>query len=351
MSPSAINPQAVSVVIIGAGIAGVAVSIALAKENPNLQITVYEKRAGFTELGVGVGIGPNAVRAMGLITPELRRAYDGIVTLNGQKDKLNTDFDIFAGDGELRGQFLGEMLAREGIPHGGVNRIALMDALTSLLPESVEFVFGKTVEKVAAIDDDDDDHTKKGVMVSFSDGTEIIADTVIGCDGIRSKCREMIVGKGQKYTTPVFSGRYCYRAVIPMDEAVKAIGPIAQTRRLIAGHGRHILLFPVQKGKGLNMAAFVDTKGQPWTHERWLVPATIEDVQRDFSGFDESSMKLLGVRTSCNGLQPCCPRTLTVEIVADPQNREMGPFRLSRGAHFCRSVRPLLRPGRCRTCL
>lgn len=292
MSPSATNPQTVSVAIIGAGIAGVAVSIALAKENPNLQITVYERRPGITELGVGVGIGPNAVRAMALISPELREAYNGIVTLNGQKDKLNTDFDIWAGDGELRGEFLGEMLAREGIPHGGINRIALMDALVGLVPESVEFVFGKTVEKVAASTAADDD---EGVTVSFTDGTEVMFDTVIGCDGIRSKCREMIVGKGHKYSTPVFSGRYCYRAVIPMDEAVAAIGPVAQTRRLITGHGRHILLFPVQKGKGLNMAAFVDTKGQPWTHEKWMVPATIEEIARDFEGFDEGSMSLLKV--------------------------------------------------------
>lgn len=303
MSPSAIDLQACRVAIIGAGIAGVTLAIALAKKNPKLHITVYEKRPGITELGVGVGIGPNATRILGLIDPELRREYDKIVTLNGEKDRPSLDFDIYVGDGPLRGQYLGEMLARDDVPHGGVNRLDLMNVLYSMVPESVDFMFDKRVTDVQtdkhAKDDDMD-----AVTISFEDGTEVQADAVIGCDGIRSPCRELIVGKGSKVAGPVFSGRYCYRSVLPMNEAIKAAGPVAQVRRLITGHGRHILMFPVKKGKGLNIAAFVHTDGEMWDSEHWLVPASREDILRDFEGFDEGSIGLLKVCHS-HAIQIC----------------------------------------------
>lgn len=343
MSPSAYDPEALSVAIIGAGIAGVCMSIALATRNPKLHITVYEKRPCITELGVGVGIGPNATRALGLIDPELRRQYDKIITFNGQKDRRNLDFDIYAGDGELRGQFLGEMLARDDVPHGGVNRIGLMNVLYSMVPETVDFVFDKRVRDVQRDKYEEDE--RDAVTISFTDGTEEKVDAVIGCDGIRSRCRELIVGKGSKVARPVFSGRYCYRSVLPMDEAVKAAGPVAQVRRLITGHGRHILMFPVQKGEGLNIAAFVDTRSNMWDEENWLVPASREDVLRDFEGFDDGSIGLLKV---CHD-HALHDFRISHYITVDSKHVKMGAFRLFRRAHFRGPQRNVLHDGGCCT--
>lgn len=286
-----IPPYSPKIAIIGAGIAGVALSIALARQNPALQVIIYERRSHISEVGVGVGIGPNSVRAMGRISPELRRAYDGIVTLNGLEDKLNTDFDIYYGDGDRRGSFLGEMLAREGIPHGGVGRIALMDALAALVPAEVEVVFDKKVRDVRW----EPGSLKGEMVVSFADGTEARVDAVVACDGIRSSCRGMIIGEDHPAAQPAYTGRYGFRAIIPMEQAVAAIGPNARTRRLIVGRGRHILFFPVQKGKGMNIAAFVDSGGKPWPYDKWVVPATKEDILQDFEGFDDDSMRLLQV--------------------------------------------------------
>lgn len=285
-------PYAPKIAIIGAGIAGVVLSIALAKQNPALRVTIFEKRPAISELGVGVGIGPNAVRTMSRIAPEMRRAYDEIVTLNEREGKLNTDFDVYCGDGDQeRGQFLGEMLAREGIPHGGLGRIALMEALVSLLPKSVRIVFDKKVREIFHHQDSSEGQVK----ISFADDTEAFADAVVGCDGIHSICRSLVIGDNHESFRPTYTGRYGFRAIIPMDQAVEAVGPEAQNRRLIVGHGRHILFFPVLKGKGMNVAAFVDSGGKPWEHEKWVVPARKEDILNDFQGFDDVSMRLLGV--------------------------------------------------------
>lgn len=43
------------IAIIGAGIAGITLAIALSQHNPSLRITVFESRAVFSEIGAGVG--------------------------------------------------------------------------------------------------------------------------------------------------------------------------------------------------------------------------------------------------------------------------------------------------------
>ncbi|KAJ4387911.1 hypothetical protein N0V93_008514 [Gnomoniopsis smithogilvyi] len=283
------------VAIIGAGLIGLATSVALNRQNPAIKITVYEQKASISELGVGIGVGANAVKAMGLIAPEFREAYDHIVTLNA-KDKINTDFDIYCGDGEERGQFIGEKLAREGIPHGGATRTSLIDTLASLMPESIEIVFNKEVKDVEQAPEGGDGRVK----VSFTDDTQIVADAVIGCDGIRSFCRRLIVGEDDPSASPRYTGRYCHRGVIPMDQAVKAIGPVAQTRRLILGHDRHILMFPVKFGKGLNVAAFVSTGETSWSKDKWTALATKEDLLTAFKDFDDDSKRLLSLIETLN---------------------------------------------------
>lgn len=291
-----------TVAIIGAGLTGLALSIALQRQNPALRITIYEQKPSISELGVGIGVGANAVKAMGLIAPELREAYDHIVTLNA-KDKINTDFDIYCGDGEARGRFIGEKLARQGIPHGGATRTALMDTLASLMPDSIQIVFNKRVKDVRQ--DLACGGGGHGAMrVCFTDDTQVVADAVVGCDGIRSSCRRIIVGKGGASASPEYTGRYCHRGVLPMDKAVKAIGPVAQTRRLIVGHDRHILMFPVRFGKGLNVAAFVSTGDASWSEEKWTALANKEDLLESFQEFDDDSKLLLSVRFAAPGGLP-----------------------------------------------
>jgi salicylate hydroxylase len=51
------NPT-ISIAIIGAGIGGITLAIALSKFNPALELTIYESRPAFSEIGAGVGLYP-----------------------------------------------------------------------------------------------------------------------------------------------------------------------------------------------------------------------------------------------------------------------------------------------------
>jgi salicylate hydroxylase len=84
---SSSSPPPLSIAIIGAGIAGVTLAIALSEHNPNLSLTIYESRPEFSEVSAGVGFGHNALKAMALISPNLISAYDKVKTPNQWPEK------------------------------------------------------------------------------------------------------------------------------------------------------------------------------------------------------------------------------------------------------------------------
>lgn len=62
-----------------------------------------------------------------------------------------------------------------------------------------------------------------GVRITFTDGSVALADAVIGCDGIKSRTREILL-EDEKQAKCGYSGKYAYRCLIPMPEAIEALG-------------------------------------------------------------------------------------------------------------------------------
>ena len=73
---SSASPQSktLRVAVIGGGIGGVLLAIGLLK-HPHVDVHVYESAPSFGEIGAGIGLGPNAQRALKLIGPEAYEAF------------------------------------------------------------------------------------------------------------------------------------------------------------------------------------------------------------------------------------------------------------------------------------
>jgi salicylate hydroxylase len=67
-------PKPLNLAVIGGGFAGLALTIGLLP-HPNIKTTIYESAPAFAEIGVGVAFGPNAVRAMGMISPGILNEF------------------------------------------------------------------------------------------------------------------------------------------------------------------------------------------------------------------------------------------------------------------------------------
>ena len=61
-------------------------------------------------------------------------------------------------------------------------------------------------------------------VLRFADGTEDTTDVVIGCDGIKSRVRQLMLGEDHPAANPVFTHKYAYRGLIPMEKAIEAVG-------------------------------------------------------------------------------------------------------------------------------
>jgi salicylate hydroxylase len=55
------------------------------------------------------------------------------------------------------------------------------------------------------------EETETGVNLSFADDTSVVADVVVGCDGIRSKVKECLLPEEFEHSKPRYSGMYGYR--------------------------------------------------------------------------------------------------------------------------------------------
>lgn len=89
-------------------------------------------------------------------------------------------------------------------------------------------------------------------MLYFADGSAVQHTAVFGCDGIKSRIRSVVLADDR--TAPaVFSGKYAYRGLVPMDKAVDILGEDEpRTPQLHLGYGGHVLTFPIANGKILN---------------------------------------------------------------------------------------------------
>jgi salicylate hydroxylase len=282
-----------TVTIVGGGIGGLTLAIGLLRRGVSVQI--YEAAAAFGEIGLGLSIGPAAHRAMPLIDAQIRDIYDSLITTHadspGYEQFRQTWFEIIWATGDKAGQVLIDLKA---LPSGQttLRRADFLAALVGLIPKDVTH-FGKRLERL--------EETADGVHLNFEDGTSVVADMVIGCDGIRSKVKESILPEESEQCKPQYSGMYGYRAVLDMDTMVQAVGEHrARVSTMYVGKGAYGISYPIMRGKKANVGLY--KLSAAWDSETWVRPATKENMQKDLGHMGEYVNSLLNVSRKYPGL-------------------------------------------------
>lgn len=280
--PSATHP--LDIAIIGGGIGGLIFAISLLNSSHN--VTIYESASAFGEIGAGVAFTSNALQAMKLISPSLLDAYVAKAGSDkGDRENREHVMDYRMGmdvGGKKEGDWIGTV---KGVQKG-IHRAHLLDILAKQVPEGMA-KFGKRVARV-------EEHER--VKVIFENGETVEADAVIGCDGIKSAVRKYVVGED---LGPVFSGKYCYRGLVPMEKAVSHLGEeTAENRGMLLGLHGHLVIFPISESSLLNIVAFKEKKDGKWENDKWIEQVDKEEMMKDFEGWSESVRGLLSVSCS-----------------------------------------------------
>ncbi|KAF2466523.1 FAD/NAD(P)-binding domain-containing protein [Lindgomyces ingoldianus] len=298
--PSTSTQKPFNVAIIGGGIAGLTLAISLLQHS--IPLILYESAPRFGEIGAGVAFGPNAATAMELISPKIKEAFDRCKTVNPSERCLDSWFSVRVGDarkadkegfvrragsgGVKVGEILFEHTFQSSWSRGGVHRAHFLDEMVKLVPEDVSR-FGKKL-----VDFEDAEDGSGDVVLRFADGTAAQHSAVIGCDGIKSRTREILLGKEDPAARAVFSGKYAYRGLIPMEKAIEILGEEkAKNSQMYFGYHGHLLTFPIEKGKTMNVVAF--NSRETWDDPNWVVRTTKEEMLADYSSWGPQVLSIV----------------------------------------------------------
>jgi 2-polyprenyl-6-methoxyphenol hydroxylase-like FAD-dependent oxidoreductase len=185
--------------VVGAGIGGLATSIAL--RGTDAEVVVLERAAELSkvELGAGVTLWSNAM----LILDRL-----GVGAAIRERGAVLSCFEQRTARGRLLSRWpLDEMARRLGAPVCGINRPDLHAALVEGAGDQ-QVRTGANVERFEQRDG--------AVSVALSDGGSEAGDVLIGADGIDSTVRRQLLGAQE----PRHSGLTMWRANLPYDKAV-----------------------------------------------------------------------------------------------------------------------------------
>jgi len=182
-----------NVLVVGGGIGGQSVAIALAQAGIDVEIAEIQQR--FDVYGVGIIQQGNALRALdaiGVADEAIRRGSPyGLVKM-------------YAANGHFIGD-AGPPPTDKYPSHNGISRRILHEVLYDKTQElNIPYRMGVTVDKI--------DNRTDGVSVTFSDGSTAAYDILIASDGIRSKMREMVFGE---HLQPKYIGLSVWRYAFP----------------------------------------------------------------------------------------------------------------------------------------
>ncbi|MBP6514731.1 MAG: FAD-dependent monooxygenase [Steroidobacteraceae bacterium] len=258
------------IIVVGAGIGGLATALGLLRAGH--VVRVYEQARELGEVGAGLTITPNGGKALAWLG--LGPALDSILS-----EPESGAIRHFA-TGELLVPLLAEdARGRYGGPLGHVHRAdlhaALVRAVRAIDPDCIE-----AGRELVGLRQDGD-----AVLASFADGGQDSARLLVGCDGVRSRVRELLFGDGGAQ----FAGFVAWRGLIRSDSLPEPMRspPLA----MWLGPGRMFMRYRLRGGELFNYVA--TARLDTWAEEGWSVRDSVEGLLERFGHFEPTVIEAI----------------------------------------------------------
>ena len=260
--------RAPKVAIIGGGLGGLAAALALRQRG--IAVEVYEQTPALSEIGAGLNLSPNALKAFRALGVEDQALAIGFVA-DDQVVRSWRSARVIAR--QQRGRNVTE---RFGAAFLCIHRADMLAIFADALPESCIHL---GVQCVGV------ESTNGAAGARFADGTDIEADVVIGADGIHSAVREALFGP----IAPNFTGCICWRGLVP----VEAVADTPYGRDMTAWWGPHghVVHYPVRRGELINFVAHFDSDG--WTEESWTYECDRAELMETYARWNPALLRLI----------------------------------------------------------
>jgi len=224
------------IAIIGAGIAGLTLANLL-KKNSDYEFMLYEKQESLSlDEGFGIQLSTNSIKILNLIgfnKIDNEKTFNpkGVDFYNIQNKKI-CDLDLT--------QFNTDQNKYTTLQRSTLIEFLKDDVYTQHLR------FGKKIKEVSEI--------KEKVLIKFDDNTNDLVDIVVGADGIFSNTRSFFE---KKKNEPKFKKAVAIRTMLKSKFDLKID---EEKITLMMGKNCHIVIYPVNKSKDLNLVCIVRNK-------------------------------------------------------------------------------------------
>jgi len=262
------------VAIIGAGIAGLTLA-SLLKTNPNIDFVLYEREDILNlEEGYGVQLSVNSVSILNKI---------GFSQLNKNEKFHPSKLDFYSINYNKICDLDLTTFNFKNAEYTTLKRSILINFLKEKL-FSNSLIFHKEINKIEEID--------KKITIHFSDGLTDSVDYLIVSDGVFSKTKNIIE---KNIFKPNYYGAIAIRPQI-------RVGDISNLNSnnvsLIMGPDAHIVLYPINKQKEINLVCIIRKKLENNDSVKTILENTILKENKNLINLFKGDLKSWSIYTS-----------------------------------------------------
>lgn len=265
-----------SILIIGAGIAGLISAIGLA--NAGFAVTILEKRGARETQGAGVQLGANATHILTSLGLGSELASKTVCPTRAQLR------DYRSGKSLLTVRLGAHHRQRYGAAYWLLSRSGLIESLREAARQAgAELIYNTQVKHIESCAEHVILHTSQ---------TQYQADLLIGADGIGSQARQFLF----KGISPRYTGQTAWRATI---DAQHLRGKFDfETVQNWLGEDAHLIAYPVDQGSKINLVAVKEKA--VWSKQGWQQRGDVAELRSAFYGWNPAVETLLSNVRNCH---------------------------------------------------
>ncbi len=224
------------IAIIGAGIAGLTLANFI-KKNSDYEFMLYEKQESLSlDEGYGIQLSVNGIKILNKI---------GFDKIDKEKIFYPDGIDIY----DIQNKKICDLDLRQFNTDKHKYTTLQRSTLIEFLKDDIytqHLRFGKNIKEVSEL--------KGKVLIKFNDNTNDLVDVVVGADGIFSNTRSFFE---KKKNEPKFKKAIAIRTII---KSKLDLDLNEEKISLMMGKNCHIVIYPVNKNKELNLVCIIREK-------------------------------------------------------------------------------------------
>ncbi|TQW01317.1 salicylate hydroxylase [Cordyceps javanica] len=270
--------KALNIIIVGAGIGGLAAGLALAQTGH--RVSILDSVSEITDVGAGIQVAPNASRILhrlGVLQEVMDRAtvLERVSVRRYTSDEEMATFPLMPEKG-----------LKYGAPMSVIHRGDLQKILLDKALELGCHIF--TNHKVIAVDPT---FSAKVWVHQRSTGAKLwlSADMIIAADGVKSQIRRQIMNSISCEDEPTPTGDAAYRLLIPRERVINNPTALSMMDQNVGmrymGPGGHIMAYPIRDNSLYNIVLLHPAKSNALPEDVWTSKGNRDDMFKFCAGW------------------------------------------------------------------